>query len=317
MRPSSTIFRNLTTLGLPAAYLVLEFSFNHRLMSLTADMLDEQVLQGLEFWGRLLSGIGFGLLLFRFTQGRIAYLRLGALPGALRLGASLLLGVVLIWNVQKWITAHWVKAATEEDKQAALVLGTLAGQAGQGRLTTLSGAALLQGRPSAAEGQLTTALFPAASLYIDQRALQLSTWAALPGIQGPSAFAMQQPTQTLLDNGFRNLIIPPLTLGFSLFFGLVNLAQLTANLVPGLKERTRRRTIAGLLALLVLVSASNASPFLDSAGYQQSLQAKLWAGDRVLALLTEWSFRSVALWQPMSEWLHVQVLQNFAFRKPF
>ena len=316
MLRTSTKFRKLVAISLPAIYLVLEFSFNHRLMSLTADMVDEQVLQGLELWGRLLSGVGFGLLLFRFTRGRIA-LRLGERTWLLRLGASLLLGVVLMWNVQKWITTHWVSTATEDDKKAALVLSALAGQAAQGRLTTLGGDALLQGQASAAEGQLTAALFPAASLYIDQRVQQLATWTHPQGMQQASAAALLPQAEALLDNAFRNLIIPPLTLGFSLFFGLVNLAQLSANLLPGLRERIRRRGFAGLLAVLVLISASHASPFLDSAGYQQSMQANLWAGDRALALLTEWSFRSVALWQPVSAWLHAQVLQDFAFQKPF
>lgn len=316
MPRTSTKFRNLAAISLPAIYLVLEFSFNHRLMSLTADMVDEQVLQGLEVWGRLLSGIGFGLLLFRFTRGRVA-LRLGAWPWLLRLSASLLLGVLLMWNVQKWITAHWVNTATEDDKKAALVLSSLAGQAAQNRLTTLTGDALLQGQPSAAQGQLIAALFPAASLYIDQRALQLATWTNPPGMQQASAAPLPPQAKALLDNAFRNLIIPPLTLGFSLFFGLVNLAQLTVNILPGMKERMRRRAFAGLLVMLVLVSATHASPFLDSAGYQRSMQAKLWAGDSALALLTEWSFRSVALWQPVSAWLHGQVLQDFAFRKPY
>ena len=52
-----------------------------------------------------------------------------------------------------------------------------------------------------------------------------------------------------LDNGFRNLIVPPLTLGFSLFFGLVNLVQLSVNLIPGMREVTRRYTSAALLAV--------------------------------------------------------------------
>ncbi len=321
MTRSSTTFGNLAALGLPAAYLVLEFSFNHRLMSLTADMVDEQVLQGLEFWGRLLSGIGFGLLMFRIARGWMGPSQgVGAL--LVRLALSIVFGIVLMWNVQKWITSHWVSTATEDDKKVALVLGALAGQAAQGQLTTLGGGALVQGQPKAAEAQLTAALFPAASLYADQRALQLATWkttlqaSARPVM--PVGWTLPPAmTQAQLDNGFRNLIIPPLTLGFSLFFALVNVAQLAVNLTPALSERSRRWAATGVLAVLVAVSASHASPFLDSPGYQQSLQANLWAGDRALALLTEWSFRSVSLWQPVSQWLHGQVLQDFAFRKPY
>lgn len=318
---SPTIFRNLAALGLPAAYLILEFSFNHRLMSLTTDMVDEQVLQGLEFWGRLLSGIGFGLLVFRWTRARTTLFQ-GVWLLLMHLGLSLLLGVVLMWNVQKWITSHWISTASEEDKKVAWVLGALASQAAQGQLTTLGGDALLKGKPNTAEAQLTAALFPAASLYADQRATQLAAWKAALDAPArpvmPVAWAAPPAmSQTQLDNGFRNLIIPPLTLGFSLFFALVNVAQLVVNLTPALSESSRRWATAGLLAMLVAVSATHASPFLDSAGYQQSLKASLWGGDAALALLTEWSFRSVALWQPVSEWLHVHVLRDFAFSKPF
>lgn len=327
MPRSSTTFRNLAALGLPAAYVVLEFSFNHRLMTLTTDFVDEQVLQGLEFWGRLLSGIGFGLLLFRMTRTRLS-LRQSTAGLLLRLAFSLLLGVVLMWNVQKWITNQWVNTASEEDKRAAWVLGALAGPAAQGKLTTVGGDALLQSQPNMAEGQLTAALFPAASLYVGQRSVQLTAWAAALGTPANPVLPVRpvvpvawtpptEPPPAQLDNGFRNLIIPPLTLGFSLFFGLVNLAQLAVNLLPSLREVTRRWAASSLLAVLVAVSATHASPFLDSAGYQRSMQDNLWAGDRALALLTEWSFRSVALWQPVSAWLHEQVLRDFAFRKPY
>lgn len=334
MPRSSITFRNLAALGLPAAYLVLEFSFNHRLMTLTADMVDEQVLQGLEYWGRLLSGIGFGLLLFRMTRGPLGLRRGTTRALLLRLSACLLLGVVLMWNLQKWITAHWVSTASEDDKKAAWVLGALAGAAAQGTLMTLRGDALLQGTPSVAEGQITAALFPAASLYVDERATQLAVWTAsqrthvVPAQPNLSALPTKPvmpvawtPPAAMpvaqLDNGFRNLIIPPLTLGFSLFFGLVNLAQLVVNLLPGMQEAARRWAATGLLVMLVAVSATHVSPFLDSAGYQGSMQGNLWTGDASLAVLTEWSFRAVALWQPVSTWLHEHVLQSFAFRKPY
>lgn len=320
MPRSSTTFRNLAALGLPAAYVVLEFSFNHRLMTLTTDFVNEQVLQGLEFWGRLLSGIGFGLLLFRMTRTRLS-LRQSTAGLLLRLAFSLLLGVVLMWNLQKWITNQWVSTASEDDKRAAWVLGALASQAGQGSLATLTGEPLLQAKPTVAEAQLTSALFPAASLYVDQREAQLAAWTVTRAVpvawSGSSGSGLLALPATQLDNGFRNLIIPPLTLGFSLFFGLVNLVQLGVNLVPGMTEGARRWAGACLLAVLVAVSATHASPFVDSNGYRRSMQANLWTGDRALALLTEWSFRSVALWQPMSEWLHSKVLQDFAFRKPY
>ncbi len=307
--------RNLTTLAVPAVYLVIEFSFNHRLMTLTAYMVDDSVLLGLEFWGRLLSGIGLGLLMFRWSRNRLGMNQSGLLT-LTRLALSLLLGIVLMWNVQQSITSHWVDSATAEDKQVAWVLGSLGPRAAEGKLTTLQGDALLQRKPNQPERQLLASLFAAASLHTERRLEQIAAWAGAGEVgellKWQASLAPEQ-----LDNAFRNLIIPPLTLGFSLFFALFNLAQLSASLLPRMSEARRRWAAGLLLALLVALSVHHDSPFLDSPGYQRSMQPNLWAADKSLGLLTEWSFRSVALWQPLSAWLHEHPLQGFDFNRPF
>ena len=55
-------------MGLLAAYAVLELSFNHRLLELSATMLSDPGatrLRDMEIWARVVSGLGLALLLMR------------------------------------------------------------------------------------------------------------------------------------------------------------------------------------------------------------------------------------------------------------
>ena len=282
--------------------------FNHQLLSVTADTVNEETLKGLEFWGRFLSGLGLGLLLFQWTKKFKRY-------SLVRLILSLLLGIVLMWNVQKAITDYWVNAATPDIKKTAYVLTTLSAVATAGELTTLRGDKLLNARMSSGEQKIVAALFPAASLYSENQAAQLARWRGLEPSEFDAQFKAPQSVDNL-NNAFRNLIIPPLTLGFSIFFALFNFAQLSTHLLLTASVSIRRVVLAGVLTLLVGISLSYDSPFLDSAGYQNSLRSGLWSEDMTLAVLTEWSFRSVSRWLPASEWIHHHVLRDFAFGRP-
>ena len=42
-------------------YIAVEFGFNYQLLDLTVDLVSEDVLLGLEFWGRVISGVGLKL----------------------------------------------------------------------------------------------------------------------------------------------------------------------------------------------------------------------------------------------------------------
>ncbi len=141
----------------PCVYVIFELGFNHQLLSVTADTVNEETLKGLEFWGRFLSGIGFGLLLFQSTKKLKRFL-------FLRLIFSLLLGIVLMWNLQKLMTDYWVDGATAEVKKSAFVLATLSSGAAAGELSTLLGDKLLNNPISDGEQKIVSALFPAASL---------------------------------------------------------------------------------------------------------------------------------------------------------
>ena len=300
--------RSFFGIFVPCVYVIFELGFNHQLLSVTADTVNEETLKGLEFWGRFLSGLGLGLLLFQWTKKFKRY-------SLVRLILSLLLGIVLMWNVQKAITDYWVNAATPDIKKTAYVLTTLSAVATAGELTTLRGDKLLNARMSSGEQKIVAALFPAASLYSENQAAQLARWRGLEPSEFDAQFKAPQSVDNL-NNAFRNLIIPPLTLGFSIFFALFNFAQLSTHLLLTASVSIRRVVLAGVLTLLVGISLSYDSPFLDSAGYQNSLRSGLWSEDMTLAVLTEWSFRSVSRWLPASEWIHHHVLRDFAFGRP-
>jgi hypothetical protein len=211
-------FKWITTSTLILLYVAIEFGFNYQLLSLTIDPASDEVLLGLEFWGRVLSGIGFGLLLYRLSN----QLNVQNLS---RLLICLVLGVVVMWNVQKMITDHLVREASLADKKVSLLLASLSDEAASGALTTLSGNALLPATVNAEDRKITASLFPALALYAPNRVAQLAAWNQVSPAQIDTALAQSYPEEQLA-NAYRNLIIPPLTLGISLFFALLNLAQL-------------------------------------------------------------------------------------------
>jgi hypothetical protein len=49
-------------------YISVEFGFNFQLLNLTVDFATEEILLGLEFWGRVISGVGLSLVLYRLSN---------------------------------------------------------------------------------------------------------------------------------------------------------------------------------------------------------------------------------------------------------
>ena len=76
-------------------YIAVEFGFNYQLLNVTVDLASEDILLGLEFWGRVISGVGLSLVLYRLST------RLNIVNG-LRYFLCLIIGIALIWNVQKY-----------------------------------------------------------------------------------------------------------------------------------------------------------------------------------------------------------------------
>lgn len=308
-------FRWLTTSILILLYVTIEFGFNYQLLSLTIDPASDEVLLGLEFWGRVLSGIGFGLLLYRLSN----QLNVQNLS---RLLICLLLGVVVMWNVQKMITDHLVQEASLADKKVALLLATLSDEAASGALFTLNGNPLLPPKANAEDRKISASLFPALTLYAPNRVAQLASWKQVSQVQIEAALAQNYPEEQLA-NAYRNLIIPPLTLGISLFFAILNLAQLLSYLAFGLNITSTKAVIwmrlsaIALFCCFLLFSFTASSPLVNSKAYQMELRAPLFKDDLVLGILTEWSAYAAPNWYFLSSWCNKHVLRGIQLKRPY
>ena len=111
-------------------YIAVEFGFNYQLLNLTVDLASEDVLLGLEFWGRVISGVGLSLVLYRSTTGLKIF-------NGLRYFFCLVLGIALMWNVQKSLTDYLVERASLEDKKISLFLSSISAKAGECSLEIL------------------------------------------------------------------------------------------------------------------------------------------------------------------------------------
>lgn len=197
-------------------YIAVEFGFNYQLLELTVDLASEDILLGLEFWGRVISGVGLSLVLYRIT-GKLKIIN------GLRYFLCLIVGVALMWNVQKVLTDYLVQQASLEDKKISALLALLSYRAAEGSLITLSGNLVVSKPLSERDRKITASLFPALALYAPNRNEQLAAWFGKTPSQIQLMLAAKF-SEDELSNAYRNLIIPPLTLGISIFFALLNLA---------------------------------------------------------------------------------------------
>jgi hypothetical protein len=309
------LFRWLATSIMLLLYVAIEFGFNYQLLSLTIDPASDEVLLGLEFWGRVLSGIGFGLFLYRISN----QLNVQNLS---RLLICLVLGIVIMWNVQKMITDHLVQEASLADKKVSLLLASLCDEAASGALRTLNGNVLLPATANAEDRKITASLFPALALYTPNRVAQLAAWNQVSQAQIEAALAQNYPAEQLA-NAYRNLIIPPLTLGISLFFAILNLAQLLSYMAFGLNARNSRAVIwmrssaIVLFGCFLLFSFTASSPLVNSKAYQTELRAPLFKDDFVLGVLTEWSAYAAPNWYFISSWCNQHVLRGIQLKRPY
>ncbi len=218
-------------------YVCLEFGFNNQLLKISAvDLVSDDVLLGLEFWGRILSGVGLSLVLYR-NSSKIK------IPIVLRYLACLVAGIVVMWQVQTIITDYLVAKASLEDKEISLILATLS--------------------------------------------------------------------------------IPPLTLGISIFFALLNLAQWLGMCLQIFKTRlglsiSHIRQITSIIFIaFLLYSFMATSAFADSKAYQKDLAPALYANHLVLAVLTSISAHAVPNWHFLSSWCNRYVLGGVQLKRPY
>lgn len=291
---------------IPAIYLIVELSFNHQLIEVSSETVSHEVLTGLEFWGRVISGVGLGLALYR-----LPYLQ--ATQRLMRLMLCLVLGILAMWNVQKELTDYLVETASIEDKQAAVGLSALAFPAAQGKLTTLNDEPLLLDGIDAFDEKTAMALFPAAALHVSLRNEQIRHWLAEVYLE-PTGDELNIISPAI---AYQNLIVPPIAIGLSIFFALFNLALFLTFLIRTFFDRVKKFALIIVFPGLIIVSVQTAGPFLGSPGYLQGMRPGLWEKKPLLALLVEWSGRAAPAWSVFSTFSHRFLMLEYQFRKPY
>ena len=296
-------------------YIAVEFGFNYQLLNLTVDFASEETLLGLEFWGRVISGVGLSLVLYRLSSGLKIF-------NGLRYVLCLILGITLMWNVQKMLTDYLVDQASLEDKEVSLLLAALSPKAANGSLATLTGNLIISEPLSEQDRKIAASLFPAIALYAPNRNEQIAAWNGTTPEQIQLLLAMNY-TEAQLSNAYRNLIIPPLTLGISIFFALLNLAQwvgMTVGIVQkrwGISTWFIRLTTAITFIVLLLFSLLVETPFADSHAYQDELKKSLYENDYFLGVLTTISAHAVPNWYFLSKACNQYVLGGVQLKRPY
>lgn len=300
---------------LTLAYVGVEFAFNYQLLNISVEFVSDDVLLGLEFWGRVLSGLGLSLVLYRNSTAL-------KIPNALRFTLCLVVGIALMWNVQKWITDYLVEQASIEDKEVSLILATLTKKASEGKLKTAAGNTFLTSQVDEQDRKIAASLFPAIALYAPNRLEQVSIWSDMSPAQIKGLLA-RNDFEAQLPNAYRNLIIPPLTLGISIFFALLNLAQW---LGMSLRIFQARLGISSLQIMFftqciflffLLYSFISPSTFANSKAFRQELSPALFVNDPTLAVLTNISAYAVPNWYFLSSWCHEYVLGGIQLKRPY
>lgn|GEM_PF-325173 len=296
-------------------YVCVEFGFNYQLLNISVDFVSDEVLLGLEFWGRILSGVGLSLVLYRSAISQ-------RFPKILRPLNCLILGVSLMWNVQKFLTDYLVNQASLEDKEVSLILATLTSKAADGMLTTQSGNGFFLNETREQDRKIAASLFPAIALYSPNRLEQVAAWSDMSANQIKGLLALND-SESRLSNAYRNLIIPPLTLGISIFYAILNLAQWLGMTLRIFQKRLRisnlqiRLVTSTIFLIFVLYSFIAPSSFANSKAYQEELNQTLFANHLVLAALTNISAYAVPNWYFFSKFCYQYVLGGVQLKRPF
>lgn len=117
---------------LTAAYLVFELAFNARLLDIAGGLPDLDDLNGIDFWGRVLSGVGASLVLWRLISQRRGHYSFSIL-----LAVALIAGTAVFFGQRELVQYVVRSRTTTELRQAAQVV--LASRA------TLQGEVTIQG----------------------------------------------------------------------------------------------------------------------------------------------------------------------------
>ena len=298
--------------GVLVLYALVELSFNHRMLELTDVVLSNSDLDGVQFWGRIIAGFGLSMLLLRWLDLRMAQRWQAVL-------LSFAVGMTLMWHFQKMVIDHLVETAPVEEKQLSVYLLNIADLGAQGQLR-IGGAALGSVNMPQSVREAVKTLFPAVALgtpLVDFEA-PASGWVA----QAPALPTSVSPE--MLDNAYRNTITPPIALGLSSFFGLLNLAQGLGLCVllllrrqghPNWAAGLRKHLLALTAAMTLGLTAMHHDEFIDSPGYALHLSPHMWQHSAVLATFIAWDLRAEPAWYALSNWAHHHLLRGFTFTK--
>ena len=297
--------------GVLVLYALVELSFNHRMLELTDVVLSNSDLDGVQFWGRIIAGFGLSMLL-RWLDLRMAQRWQAVL-------LSFALGMTLMWHFQKMVIDHLVDSAPIEEKRLSVYLLNIADLAAQGQLR-IHGVPLGTENMSPSVREAVKTLFPAAALGTPLASFKApaSGWVA----QAPALPASVSPE--MLDNAYRNTITPPIALGLSSFFGLLNLAQGLGLCVllllrrqghPNWAAGLRKHLLVLTAAMTLGLTAMHHDDFIDSPGYALHLSPHMWQHNAVLATFIAWDLRAEPAWYTLSDWAHHQLLRGFSFTK--
>jgi len=298
--------------GVLVLYALVELSFNHRMLELTDVVLSNSDLDGVQFWGRIIAGFGLSMLLLRWLDLRMARRWQAVL-------LSFAMGMTLMWHFQKMVIDHLVDSAPQAEKQLSVYLLNIADLSAQGQLRIKGEPLGTTNMPTSVREAVKT-LFPAAALGTPLADFEApaSGWVA----QAPALPTSVSPE--MLDNAYRNTITPPIALGLSSFFGLLNLAQGLGLLVLlVLRRQGHPKWAAGLRKHLLVLTAAvtlgltamHHDDFIDSAGYALQLSPHMWQHNTVLAIFIAWNLRAEPAWYGLSDWAHHQLLRGFLFAK--
>jgi 4-hydroxybenzoate polyprenyltransferase len=318
MRESSSLPPRLSWqpwfLCLLAAYAVLQLSFNHRLLELAGGMLtgvDATRVQAMEYWARVVAGLGLGLPLMRWLDRFIpSRFWLVMLCSAI--------GIFLMWHLQKALVDAIVAGADEKDMQMSVQSHLSTTEALKGRIE-LRGQPVLEAPAPPPLRPIMAALWSSSVLGLNPDDLEVTAGAA----QLARSWMLTSPSHKQLRDAYRKAVMMPVSLGTSLFFGLLNLCQLMVGLVVLLLSRMgashwRRNAERGLLPALFLgiaaISWWSGNDWVDSPGYSQVARPALWQDKPFLAPFVEWSLRAEPAWSDPVAWVHRELLGDFDFR---
>ncbi len=299
-------------LGLLGLYAVLELSFNHHLMQIASgDLVTLEALEDLEFWARIISGLGLAFWLLRACLPRLRSPWL-----ALLLSAAV--GITAMWHVQRWLVDTIVARASEADKQMSLYALALVPEALAGQLRVRGQSLVQPERLTEASRPAWGALLPAITLGLEPQDLQRAS-AHLPALATVDLGAGEGEARLLTD-AYRRAVMVPIALGVSLLFGLANLCLLLTLVVHKLGGRAALRRpwaprllFLALWALALGWSWTHLGEDLQSPGYREVARPALRTEQPLLAPFVEWSLRAEPAWQAPTRWLHQTLLGSYGF----